>query len=241
MLLLLHTGFTWSGTGGAVSGAVVLALISGGYGRLLYQRIPKTPHGRFLTPDEMKEERVRLAEEVCRVAACSPAQADIWLGQPIRTDHPSPLRAMALSLWYRLRRQSQASRLSNMLSDAGLKRGRNRELVRLLLADQRLQTQMAMRSPFARMFQALALGARPSGDSRRCPGPLPGPAGLVRIRLIAGHERRRTGLPRRVLPSASPVPATRGEGSGRATRWDSARRRHSSDRWGPCPDVRVPG
>ena len=153
VLILYHTGFRWSGWAGVTSTGVLLALVSGVYGRLLYQWIPRSPHGRFLAPEEMEEERRRLADEVRSVAGCSPEQARVWLGSPIRTDHPSPLRALTLSVWYRLGRRARASRLSKTLSDAGLKRARNQEVVRLLLADQRLQAQMAMRVPFALMFQ----------------------------------------------------------------------------------------
>lgn len=153
VFFLYHTAFAWSGFAGVASTGILLALISGSYGRFIYQWIPKSPHGRFLDPDEMEEERRRLAGEVREVAGCSPEQADVWLGQPVRTDHPSPVRALALSVWYRLGKRARASGLSRRLSDAGLKRGRNQEVVRLLLADQKLQAQMAMRVPFALMFQ----------------------------------------------------------------------------------------
>ncbi|NNM31925.1 MAG: hypothetical protein HKO53_02615 [Gemmatimonadetes bacterium] len=153
VFLFYHTGFGWSGFAGLATTSVLVALVSGAYGRFLYQWIPKTPHGRFLAPDEMEDQRRRLAEEVREVAGCSPEQAQVWLGQPIRTDHPSPLRALGLTLWHRLSKRGRTSRLGKILSDAGVKRGRNKEVVRLLLADQKLQAQMAMHVPFALMFR----------------------------------------------------------------------------------------
>jgi len=131
---------------------VILALVSGVYGRFLYQGIPRSPHGRFLTPDEMDEERQRVAAEVVDVARCSREQARVWLGAPLRTDHPSPLRAIGLSLWHRINRRFQMRHLSRVLADAGLKGQRNKEIVRLILADRRLQGQMAMLVPFQLMF-----------------------------------------------------------------------------------------
>lgn len=152
VLVLFHTGFRWSGFPGVATTAVVLALISGVYGRFLYQGIPRSPRGRFLTPDDMGEERRRLASEIMEVAGCSLAQARVWLGAPLRTDHPSPLRAIGLSLRYRITRRLRKRNLSRVLADAGLKGQRRTEVVRLLLADGRLQGQMAMLVPFQLMF-----------------------------------------------------------------------------------------
>ncbi len=152
VLVLFHTGLRWSGLAGVATTAVVLTLISGVYGRFLYQGIPRSPHGRFLTPDEMDDERRRLQSEVMEVARCSPEQAGVWLGAPLRTDHSSPLRAIGLSLRHRITRRFQKMRLSRVLADAGLKGQRNTEVVRLLLADRGLQGQMAMRVPFQLMF-----------------------------------------------------------------------------------------
>ena len=151
-LVLFHVGFALRGWLSLATTGVLLTVFSGVYGRFVYQWIPKNPHGRFLTLEEMSAKRIELTRELMQVSGCSAEQAAIWLGPPIDVDRPSPLRAVGLSLKDRLMRRARRSNLTRTLKDVGLKGKRNSESVRLILAENQLRVQAAFLKPFSEMM-----------------------------------------------------------------------------------------
>jgi hypothetical protein len=150
--LLLHTAFDFSGLASLLTGYLALVVVSGACGRIVYQWIPKTAHGRFLPPEELAERRERLRAELLRVAGCSPEQAAVWLGPPLQIDGATPAMVFVASLRYSLSRKLRKSTLTTILRDAGIKRKRNSESVRLILAENRIQAQLVLLAPFQQLF-----------------------------------------------------------------------------------------
>lgn len=150
--LLLHTAFDVSGLSSVLTAYLAVVVGSGVSGRFVYQWIPKTAHGRFLTPEELGERRERLRTELIRVAACSPEQAAVWLGPPLEIERATPASAFVASLEYSLSRRLRKSRLTTTLRYAGIKGKRNSEAARLILTENRIQAQLALLPPFQRLF-----------------------------------------------------------------------------------------
>ncbi|MGI9627556.1 MAG: hypothetical protein ACR2QM_12020 [Longimicrobiales bacterium] len=151
-LILLHTGFYFSGWTSIVSWSLVIVMISGVYGRSMYHWIPKKPHGRFLKSDELDEERDRLKEELVFVANSSVAQADVWLGPRLVRENTKPEQAIDLSMRHLLSRRRRQARLTEALKEAGVKSQRNSDAVRLILRENRLQTQTVVLQAFHELF-----------------------------------------------------------------------------------------
>ena len=151
-LIFLHAAFQFNGLVSATTWSLMIVLFSGAIGRFVYGWIPKTVHGRFLTPEELEAERERLSRELIAVVNCSVAQAKVWLGATMAAPRPTLPGAVYGWLRYRLSRPSRRARLAESLQAVEIKGKRNTEAVRIVLAENRVHAQMALLKPFHELF-----------------------------------------------------------------------------------------
>lgn len=152
-LVLLHTTFKFGGLVSIAFWSMAIVVASGVFGRYVYARIPKTVHGRFLDMKALEGRREQLFEELSRASGLArPALAKV-----VSEHRPAPARgfvsALARAAVYDLSSRRRLGRVRHALAASGVPASQRHAVSGLLADEMRLELQVALLTPFQRMFR----------------------------------------------------------------------------------------
>jgi hypothetical protein len=152
-LILLHTSFKFGGLVSIAFWSMVAVVASGVFGRYVYVRIPKSLSGQFLSLKAVEEQRDRMLQVIAERSGLSAVELD----QIHRTARrPSPrgfAGALLRSLWFDLTEKRHARRIQHLLAAKGVPPQARATAARLFIEESALEGQMALLTPFQRLFR----------------------------------------------------------------------------------------
>jgi hypothetical protein len=152
-LILLHTSFKFGGLVSIAFWSMVAVVASGVFGRYLYVRIPKSLSGQFLSLRAVEEQRDRMLQTIAERSGLSAVDVD----RIHRASRRPPPRGFAgtlwRSLWFDLTQRRHARRVQRLLAGKGVPALARATAARLFVEEAALEQQMALLTPFQRLFR----------------------------------------------------------------------------------------
>ena len=152
-LILLHTSFKFGGIVSIAFWSMTAVVASGVFGRYVYVRIPKSLSGQFLSLRAIEEQRNRMLQVIAERSGLSPAEVD---GIHRAARRPAPkgfANALLRSLWFDLTESRHARRIQRLLAGKGVPPQARATAARLFIEESALEQQMALLTPFQRLFR----------------------------------------------------------------------------------------
>jgi len=152
-LILLHTSFKFGGLVAIAFWSMGGIVASGVFGRYVYVRIPKSLNGQFLSLRTIEEQRDRMLQVIAERSGLS---ADEVAGIHRAARRPPPrgfAGALVRSVWYDLTEQRHARAVQRLLAGKGVPPQARATAARLFIEESALEHQMALLTPFQRLFR----------------------------------------------------------------------------------------
>jgi hypothetical protein len=152
-LILLHTSFKFGGIVSIAFWSMTAVVASGVFGRYVYVRIPKSLSGQFLSLKAIEEQRDRMLQVIAERSGLPPAEVD-RIHQVAKRPAPRGFaNALLRSLWFDLTESRHARRIQRLLAGKGVPPQARATAARLFLEESALEQQMALLTPFQRLFR----------------------------------------------------------------------------------------
>jgi hypothetical protein len=152
-LILLHTSFKFGGIVSIAFWSMTGVVASGVFGRYVYVRIPKSLSGQFLSLKAIEEQRDRMLQIIAERSGLSPEEVD-QIHRAARRPPPRGFTAALLrSLWYDLTEKRHARQIQRLLAGKGVPAMARSTAARLFIEEAALERQMAVLTPFQRLFR----------------------------------------------------------------------------------------
>ncbi len=152
-LILLHTTFKFGGIVSIAFWSMTAVVASGIFGRYVYVRIPKTLNGQFLSLQAIEERRQSMLHRIAERAHLPKDEVESLIRTAKRPPPRGFLAAMAQSFWYDLTASRTDRKLHDLLFRKGVPRGARAAVVRLFREEMTLEHQVALLTPFQRLFK----------------------------------------------------------------------------------------
>ena len=152
-LILLHTSFKFGGLVSIAFWSMTAIVASGVFGRYVYVRIPKSLNGQFLSLKAIEEQRTRMLQVIAERSGLSPAEVD-RIHQAARRPAPRGFaNALLRSLWFDLTASRHTRQVQRLLAGKGIPPQARATAARLFIEEAALEQQMALLTPFQRLFR----------------------------------------------------------------------------------------
>lgn len=152
-LILLHTSFKFGGIVSIAFWSMSAVVASGVFGRYVYVRIPKSLSGQFLSLKAIEEQRTRMLQVIAERSGLSPADVD-RIHQTAKRPAPRGFaNALLRSLWFDLTESRHARQIQRLLAGKGVPPQARATAARLFIEESALEQQMALLTPFQRLFR----------------------------------------------------------------------------------------
>jgi hypothetical protein len=152
-LILLHTSFKFGGIVSIAFWSMSAVVASGVFGRYVYVRIPKSLSGQFLSLKAIEEQRTRMLQVIAERSGLSPADVD-RIHQAAKRPAPRGFaNALVRSLWFDLTESRHARQIQRLLAGKGVPPQARATAARLFIEESALEQQMALLTPFQRLFR----------------------------------------------------------------------------------------
>jgi hypothetical protein len=152
-LILLHTSFKFGGIVSIAFWSMSAVVASGVFGRYVYVRIPKSLSGQFLSLKAIEEQRTRMLQVIAERSGLSPADVD-RIHQAAKRPAPRGFANVLLrSLWFDLTESRHARQIQRLLAGKGVPPQARATAARLFIEESALEQQMALLTPFQRLFR----------------------------------------------------------------------------------------
>jgi hypothetical protein len=152
-LILLHTSFRFGGIVSIAFWSMSAVVASGVFGRYVYVRIPKSLSGQFLSLKAIEEQRTRMLQVIAERSGLSPADVD-RIHQAAKRPAPRGFaNALVRSLWFDLTESRHARQIQRLLAGKGVPPQARATAARLFIEESALEQQMALLTPFQRLFR----------------------------------------------------------------------------------------
>jgi len=153
-LILLHTSFKLGGLVAIAFWSMVGIVASGVFGRYVYVRIPKSLSGQFLSLKAVEEQRDQMLQVIAERSGLSAVEV-VRIHQAARRPPPRGGFAGALvrSVWYDLTEKRHARTIQRLLAGKGVPPQARATAARLFIEESALEHQMALLTPFQRLFR----------------------------------------------------------------------------------------
>jgi hypothetical protein len=152
-LILLHTTFKFGGIVSIAFWSMTAVVLSGVFGRYVYVRIPKTLNGQFLSLQAIEERRQSMLHRIAERAHLPEEEVESLIRTAKRPPPRGFLAAMAHSFWYDLTAGRTDRKLHDLLFRKGVPRGARATVVHLFREEMTLEHQVALLTPFQRLFK----------------------------------------------------------------------------------------
>ena len=152
-LILLHTTLKFGGIVSIAFWSMTAVVASGVFGRYVYVRIPKTLNGQFLSLQAIEERRQSMLHRIAERAHLPEEEVESLIRTAKRPPPRGFLAAMAQSFWYDLTASRTDRKLHSLLFRKGVPRGARTAVVRLFRDEMALEHQVALLTPFQRLFK----------------------------------------------------------------------------------------
>lgn len=151
-LVLLHTSFKFGGLVAISFWSMAAVVGSGIFGRYVYVRVPKTVHGRFLSIQTLEQEKDRLLARMSE-------ETRTWVASLVASVAPARAvpRGLLASLWLAARfdftRRAHLRRAERLLTARRVAPVARRSLMSVLRRRFEIEQQIALLTPFQRLFR----------------------------------------------------------------------------------------
>jgi len=151
-LVLLHTSFKFGGLVAISFWSMAAVVTSGIFGRYVYVRVPKTVHGRFLSIQALEQEKDHLLARMSE-------ETRTWITALVTSVAPPRVapRSLLASLWLAARfdftRRARLRRAERLLITRRVAPVARRSLMSVLRRRFEIEQQIALLTPFQRLFR----------------------------------------------------------------------------------------
>jgi hypothetical protein len=152
-LILLHTSFKFGGIVAIAFWSMSAVVASGVFGRYVYVRIPKSLNGQFLSLKAIEEQRVRMLQIIAERSGLAPAEVEQIHRAAARPAPRGFANALLRSLWFDLTERRHTRRIERVLAGKGVPPQARATAARLFIEESALEQQMALLTPFQRLFR----------------------------------------------------------------------------------------
>lgn len=152
-LILLHTTFKFGGLVSIAFWSMTAVVLSGVFGRYVYVRIPKTLNGQFLSLKAIEERRTAMLEVIGERSGLSEPDVQRILAVARRPAPRGFAAALTQSLWYDLTESRHNRSIQRLLAAKGVPPKARAAAARLFTDEVQLEHQVALLTPFQRLFK----------------------------------------------------------------------------------------
>lgn len=152
-LVVLHSTFKLGGLISIGFWSMVVVVASGFFGRYVYTRIPKAINGQFLALRSIKERQEKLLNAIA--SRCGLAPRDVaYIVQRARRRAPTGFASAVLSsLWFDLTKRRHGKVIQRLLAARRVPATTRAMAVAVFQEQAVLEQQIALRTPFLRLFR----------------------------------------------------------------------------------------
>ncbi len=152
-LIVLHTTFKFGGIVSIAFWSMVAVVASGVFGRYVYVRIPKTLNGQFLSLQAIDEQRATMIGRIAERAHLPSDDVEAILKAAKRPPPKGFAAALFQSFWYDLTSARDDRKIQNLLFRKGVPPKARAAAVQLFREEVTLEHQVALLTPFQRLFK----------------------------------------------------------------------------------------
>ncbi len=152
-LIVLHTTLKFGGIVSIAFWSMIAVVTSGVFGRYVYVRIPKTLNGQFLSLQSIEEQRGTMLRTIQERSGLSTAEIDGILRVAKRPAPRGFAGALFQSLWYDLTAGAHGRKIHRALAAKGVPPKARAVAATLFLDEANLEHQVALLTPFQRLFK----------------------------------------------------------------------------------------
>jgi hypothetical protein len=152
-LVLLHTSFKVGGLVSIAFWSMTVVALSGVFGRYVYVRIPKTVHGQFANLGQIQQQRESLLTSLADRLGPRFQQVEQLLSAARRAPTKGFISSIAAAIRFDFTRRRTLRRVRKILSATAVPANARHAVVELVEEQLQIEQQIALLSPFQRLFR----------------------------------------------------------------------------------------